>query len=259
MTKERIWLIGASEGIGAALAHRLARDGQLCALSARSAERLSDLRLALAGEGHLAIPADVTDAASLAAAHAQILQAWGGLDTMIYCAGTYDPMSAAEMNLARVEAMVDTNLTGAFRAVATVLPHMLQQNAGKLVMMGSVAGYRGLGNAMGYGASKAGINHLAENLRLDLCATPIRVQLVCPGFVRTRLTDKNHFNMPFLIEVERAAELITEGLRSTRFEIHFPKRLSLFLKALSVLPAGLYFPLVERLLGKKKKPGPTAS
>jgi short-subunit dehydrogenase len=252
MTEERIWLIGASEGIGAALARRLAAEGHVCAVTARSADRLSELCLSLPGSGHLALPADVGDVASLAAVHARLIESWGHVDTMVYCAGTYDPMAATHMKLTRVEAMIDTNLTGAFRAVASVLPDMLQRAAGRIVLMGSVAGYRGLGSAMGYGASKAGINHLAENLRLDLAASGVRVQLVCPGFVRTRLTDKNSFGMPFLMDADKAADLIARGLRTRRFEIHFPKRLSLFLKALSVLPAGVYFPLVERLLGKRK-------
>jgi len=252
MIQERIWLIGASEGIGAALARRLAQDGHFCAVTARSVDRLTELHASLTGNGHLVLPADVTDSGSLAAAHARLIETWGHLDTMIYCAGTYDPMPATHMTLERVEAMIDVNLTGAFRAVALVLPAMLLRAAGRIVLMGSVAGYRGLGSAMGYGASKAGINHLAENLRLDLAATPLRVQLVCPGFVRTRLTDKNSFGMPFLMDADRAADLIARGLRTRRFEIHFPKRLSQFLKALSVLPAGVYFPLVEKLLGKRK-------
>ncbi|MEY4879469.1 MAG: hypothetical protein RJB62_938 [Pseudomonadota bacterium] len=249
---ERIWIIGASEGIGAALASRLAQDGQRCAVSARSTERLDALAASFAGSGHLALPLDVSDKASLAAAHSRLEAEWGGVDMLIYCAGAYEPMSAKDMDMKSVETMIDTNLTGAFRAVAVVLPAMLARNAGRIVLMGSVAGYRGLGNAMGYGASKAGINHFAENLTCDLSDTAIRVQLVCPGFVRTRLTEKNSFNMPLLMSAETAADAVVKGLSSCSFEIHFPKRLSLFLKFLSVLPAPLYFFLLRSLIGTKK-------
>ncbi len=249
---ERIWIVGASEGIGAALAIRLAKDGKRCAVSARSGDRLDALVKTFAGTGHLAIVADVSDSASLAAAYAHIEAEWGGLDTMIYSAGAYEPMSAKQLNIGSVETMLDTNLTGAFRAVAVVLPTMLARGQGRIVLLGSVAGYRGLGNAMGYGASKAGINHFAENLKLDLSDTAIRVQLVSPGFVRTRLTEKNTFHMPFLMEAEASADAIADGLLSAKFEIHFPKKLSLFLKLLSVLPAPLYFRMVRALIGTKK-------
>lgn len=247
---ERFWIIGASEGIGASLAQELARGGEKIALSARNSEKLENIRQSLNGEGHLALPADVGRGASLSTAFDQIREAWGEIDTLIYSAGAYTPMNARQMDIGAIETMVDTNLVGAFRAVATVLPTMLEKNAGRIVLIGSVAGYRGLGNAIGYGASKAGINHFAENLRIDLSGTRVRVQLVCPGFVRTRLTDKNRFNMPFLMEPGAAAKAIAFGLRSSKFEIHFPFRLSLFLKAMSVLPASLYFPLLKKFLGR---------
>lgn len=245
---ERIWLIGASEGIGAALALRLAQDGHRVALSARSTDRLQALKSELKGKDHLALPVDVADVSSISAAFRRITEEWGGLDTLIYCAGAYDPMNAKTLDLARIETMLDTNITGAFRAVAIVIPTMLKRNAGRIVLVGSVSGYRGLPNAMGYGASKAALHHLAENLRLDLADTNLRVQLVAPGFVRTRLTDKNGFKMPFLMSPEDAARKIADGLATSRFEIHFPWQLSRLLKTLSVLPNALYFRLTQALL-----------
>ena len=165
-------------------------------------------------------------------------------DIVIYNAGTYKPMDVQHFELEPVESMLDVNLRGAFRVVSLVIPAFLQRNAGHFVLVGSVAGYRGLPSAMGYGASKAGIMHLAENLKADLKTTKIRVQLVSPGFVKTRLTDMNDFKMPCIITAEKAAQYIVDGLESSRFEIHFPKRFSFVLKLLSLLPASLYFRLV---------------
>lgn len=242
MQNKRIWLIGASEGIGAALAKQLAAEGATLIISARNAERLEALKSELPGTGHQAIAVDVT-------VLEQIQQAWQSLaaappDITIYNAGTYTPMDAQHLELAAAESMIDVNLRGAFRMVSVVLPTYLQRNAGHLVLVGSVAGYRGLPSAMGYGASKAGIMHLAENLKADLKKTNIRVQLVSPGFVKTRLTDMNDFAMPCIITAERAAQYIVDGLQSSRFEIHFPKRFSYVLKLLQLLPAWLYFRLV---------------
>jgi len=249
---QNFWLIGASEGIGAAVAKRLSQKGHRVAISARSEQKLQSVLSACSGSEHLALPLDVSNLATIVAAHERLSDGWGGVDTLVYYAGNYEPMGAMELSIAPIEAMIDTNLTGAFRTLAVVLPKMISANAGRIVLIGSVAGYRGLGNAMGYGASKAGINHLAENLRVDLSSTNIRVQLVCPGFVRTRLTDKNDFEMPSLVSPEHAAEKIVKGLETSKFEIHFPKKLTLFLKFLSVLPSSLYFPILSLLLRQKK-------
>lgn len=242
MKNKRIWLIGASEGIGAELARQLAAAGATLVVSARSEERLQALCAELSGTGHQPLAVDVTDMK-------QVHDAWESFgstppDMMIYNAGTYKPMEAQQLEINAVESMLDVNLRGAFRIVSRVLPAYLKQNAGHIVLVGSVAGYRGLPSAMGYGASKAGIMHLAENLKADLKKTNIRVQLVSPGFVKTRLTDMNDFPMPCIITAERAAKYIVDGLQSSRFEIHFPRRFSYVLKLLSLLPAWLYFRLV---------------
>lgn len=242
MPAKRIWLIGASEGIGAALAQQLAEEGHQLVLSARNADRLQQVHASLAGEGHAVQVLDVSSLASLQ-------EAWRGLsasppDMVIYNAGTYTPMDAQHFDLPAVESMLDINLHGVVRMLSVVLPTYLQQRAGHLVLVGSVAGYRGLPSAMGYGASKAGVKHLAENLRADLKGSGIRVQLVSPGFVKTRLTDKNDFRMPCMITPQQAARAICRGLNRNAFEIHFPKRFTYILKLLQMLPAWLYFRLV---------------
>ncbi len=243
MQNNRIWLIGASEGIGAALAMQLAGEGAQLVLSARNAERLQDVLKSLGGSGHQSLPMDVC-------VPEEVTRAWQTLaasppDVVIYNAGTYTPMDAQHLDLAAVEAMLDVNLRGAFRVVAAVLPAYLQQGGGHVVLVGSVAGYRGLPSAIGYGASKAGVMHLAENLKADLNGTGIKVQLVSPGFVKTRLTDMNQFRMPCMITPHRAAQHIVRGMKRDLFEIHFPKRFTLILKLLRLLPSWLYFRIVQ--------------
>ena len=242
---KHIWLVGASEGIGAALAAKLSAEGAHLALSARNADALKALASTLPGTP-LLLPLDVTNQASIDAAWSRLNEAWPLLDMVIYNAGTYEPLDAQHFDLAKIERMVDVNFSGALRVLSHVLPNFLARNTGHIALVGSVAGYRGLPAALGYGASKAAIIHLAENLKADLARTDITVQIINPGFVKTRLTDKNDFAMPCIITAEKAADYIIAGLQSRRFEIHFPKRFSLILKLLSLLPASLYFALLKK-------------
>jgi short-subunit dehydrogenase len=246
----RVWLIGASDGIGAALARRLAGEGDILALSARNGEKMQALCAELPGSEHLVLPLDVCDPPSILAAWQSIQEKWalsGGIDLFIYNAGAYEPMGAKAFDLATVEAIVEVNITGAFRALAAILPAFVARNRGHIVLVGSIAGYRGLPNAMGYGASKAAINHLAENLKLDLADMDIKVQRVTPGFVKTQLTDKNDFPMPFLISAEQAADYIAKSLLKNCFEIAFPWPMVAMFKLLGLLPQRLYFALVRHL------------
>jgi short-subunit dehydrogenase len=244
---QKIWLVGASEGIGEAVARLLAASGAQLCLSARSGDKLVQLAAALPGAGHLVQTLDVTDAASVRTAWDAIHARWGGLDAVIYNAGAYTPLGAKAFNLAMAESMLDVNFRGALRVLDCVIPDFVARKGGHIVLVASVAGYRGLPRAIGYGASKAALLHLAENLAIDLSDCGVKVQAVCPGFVKTRLTDKNAFPMPFIISPELAAQRIVEGMGSPRFEIHFPKRFSLILKTLQLLPHWLYFKIANRL------------
>lgn len=243
---EHIWLIGASAGIGRALAHELAGRGHRLALSARHRDRLETLCAELPGEGHLAVPLDVVDDGGLAASWAWLMQEWPCVDTVIYAAGIYTPAGIEAYDTQRALKTIDINLQGIYRVLGHVLPYFMQRRAGRLVLFGSVAGYRGLPHAYDYCASKAAINNLAESLYPDLAAYRIRVQLVCPGFVKTRLTEQNEFPMPFRISPEEAARRIAEGMRKGHFEIHFPKKFTYIMKVLKIIPSRLYFWLVRQ-------------
>jgi short-subunit dehydrogenase len=247
MQGKTIWLVGASTGIGEALARRLAAAGARLALSARDGQKLVALAAELDGSGHLALPLDVTKGDTIRQAWSELSSQWGGVDTVIYNAGAYEPMGAEEFDLAKVEHVVDVNFSGTLRVLDCVIPTFVARKGGHIVLVASVAAYSGLPRAMGYGASKAALLHLAENLRIDLGKCTIKVQVVSPGFVKTRLTDKNSFPMPCMVSAEYAASCIERGMRTARFEIHFPRRFTLLLKFLRLLPYALYFRIADKI------------
>jgi len=240
---KRVWLVGASSGIGAALAGELARRGARVALSARSVDKLR----ALAIDGALLLPCDATDTASLAGARKTLLAAWRGVDLVIYLAGDYVPMRTGDFDLAVAEKVVTVNFNGGMRLAATVLPDL--QAGGGIAFVASVAGYRGLPKALAYGPGKAALILFAECLHLDLAPQGIGVWVINPGFVATPLTAKNDFAMPALLTPEQAALATVDGLKTGKFEIHYPKRFTRVMKLLASLPYGWYFPLVRRLTG----------
>jgi short-subunit dehydrogenase len=245
---KKIWLVGASEGIGEAVARKLAAQGATLILSARNQDKLHALSTQLSGSGHIVAALDVTDTASVEAAWNQLLTTAGRPDIVMYNAGAYDPMGAAEFDLERTRRMMDVNFTGALHVLQHVIPAFVAARSGHIALVGSVAGYSGLPKAIGYGASKAALIHLAENMRVDLASKGIKVQIINPGFVKTRLTDKNEFPMPFLMNADQAADRIVKGLASNCFEVHFPRRLSLVMKFMRLLPYRLYFWLLDKAL-----------
>jgi len=239
----RVWLVGASAGIGAALAQALAARGARLVLSARSADKLAALGL----PGALLLPCDATDSTSLGEALAAQVGHWGGPDLVIYLAGDYVPMSADDFSIAVAERLFAVNFLGAAKMTGVVLPAL--RAGGGIAFVASVAGYRGLPKALAYGPGKAALIHFAECLHLDLAPRGIGVWVINPGFVATRLTARNDFAMPALLTAEAAASATLDGLASGRFEIHYPKRFTRVLKFLSLLPDSWYFPLVRRFTG----------
>jgi short-subunit dehydrogenase len=243
----RVWVIGASTGIGAATAQRLLSAGARVAISARQVERLSEV-----ANGHANArvePLDFTDSAQIAAAWQRIRAAWGGADLILIVAGTHAEIRAWELNEQNAMALLETNLHGVIKSTAVVLPALLLQGNGAIGIVSSVAGYRGLPKALIYGASKAALINFAETLYLDLHPKGLGVYLINPGFVKTPLTDRNEFRMPHLITAEEAATAIVAGLRAGEFEIDFPKALTRQLKCLRILPYRWYFALIRRATG----------
>lgn len=240
---QRVWLIGASSGIGEALAQRLVYLGARVAVTSRQVAALEKL-----GAAYVA-PADVTDRTALAAAYDAVRAALGGIDVVFINAGTHQPMRAWELDAAAAEKLVQVNLVGAMNAVALVTPAFAERGGGRIVLTASVAGYGGLPTGLVYGATKAALINFAETLYLDLAPKGVAVHIVNPGFVKTPLTDKNDFKMPALISSEEAAREILDGVAAGEFETHFPKRFTRVLKILNLLPYRLYFPLVHRFTG----------
>lgn len=232
---KRYWLVGASEGLGRALAVKLSQAGAEVILSARSTERLAALAAELPGPAQV-VAMDIADRDSVAAAWGQL----GQIDGMVFLAGVYWPQSAKAWNGPEVEAMFDINLTGAARVLAHVVPDFVARDAGHIVLTGSLSGFRGLPGAIGYAASKAGLYSLAESLDGDLKDTSVDVQLVNPGFIRTRLTDKNDFTMPFIMDPEPAAQIFFDHMQRGGFARHFPTLFSLVFRLSAFMPHALY-------------------
>ena len=241
-----VWLVGASSGIGHATAHALHEAGAKVVVSARNGAALE--AFVAAHPGAQALVLDASDAVAVKAA-AQSLLAQGPLDLMMYCAGYYREQRATGFDLADMLRHQQVNYVGALYVLDAVLPAMLQRGSGHISLVGSVAGYRGLPQSLAYGPTKAALINLAETLYLDLQPGGVGVSLVNPGFVETPLTASNQFSMPALISPAQAATEILAGWARGEFEIHFPKRFTLWMKTLRVLPYALYFPAIRKFTG----------
>ena len=245
---KRVWIIGASSGIGEACAQALIKAGAKVALSSRRVERLNTLAALGNTEQSLVLPLDVTDDAQLKNSYQSILRTWGGIDLLLFVSGVYVPLRADNFDIGTAEQTIDANLLGPMRAVALVLPEMLKVHAGHIAIVGSVAGYSGLPKALAYGPSKAAIINFCETLYYDLLPQGVSVHMISPGFVATEATAQNDFEMPALISAQEAAAEILSGIEKGKFDIHFPKRFSRFLKFLRILPYPIYFWIVRRFV-----------
>jgi len=235
---KRYWLVGASEGLGAALAHQLARAGVEVIVSARSQDKLDALVADLPGRASSQV-VDVQDRASVEAA----AKAIGDVDGVVFLAGVYWPMKAQDWDGEAAEAMADINFTGAVRVMGAVMPMMQERGTGHLVITGSLSGFRGLPGAIGYAASKAGTMALAESMYADLRGSGIDVQLANPGFIKTRLTEKNEFKMPFIMEPEDAAREMFELMNTNDFKKSFPRVFSWVFRLSQFMPDWMYYRL----------------
>ncbi|XLZ70896.1 SDR family NAD(P)-dependent oxidoreductase [Massilia sp. SR12] len=242
---KRVWLVGASSGIGAALAAEALAAGARVALSAR---RVEQLQAVAAGHPHaLILPFDALDQAAWPVAYRNACQQFGGIDLVVFCAAEYRPERSWEVTPAGAARTLGINLGSVYSGLATVLPEMLARGSGGIAIVASVAGYLGLPKASVYGPSKAALINLAELLYTDLHPRGLDVYLINPGFVRTQLTARNDFSMPALQTPEAAARAIRRGMAAGRFEIHFPWRFTMLVKLVRLLPYRLRFALLAQL------------
>ncbi len=242
------WVTGAGKGIGRYLALRLAAEGWPVAASARTEEDLANLEAACPSRRITGFPLDVTDAARTEEVVARIEAHMGPLDLVVLNAGTHAAMPVTEFSTATFRHLVDTNLMGTVHGLEAIIPRLIARKAGRITVVASLAGYRGLPTAAAYGATKAALINMCEALRPELDKHGVVLQLINPGFVKTPLTDKNKFSMPFLMPVEDAVEAIMRGLRGKTFEIAFPGRFAFLMKILRCLPDWLFFALTARMI-----------
>jgi short-subunit dehydrogenase len=245
-TGRRVWLIGASTGIGRATAELLHSKGAHVIVSARNASALG--ALATQYPGMQALPLDAVDELAVKAAAQQLL-AGGPIDLVMYCAGTYSAVRAQDMQPGDIAHHMQVNYMGAVYSIAAVLPAMLAAGSGHISLVSSVAGFRGLPKSLAYGPTKAALINLAETLYIDLHDSDIGISLVNPGFVQTPLTAQNTFHMPALISPQQAAMDIVANWERGRFEIHFPKRFTRLMKILRIVPYRWYFAATRRFTG----------
>lgn len=242
------WVTGAGKGIGRALAKRLAQDGWTVVASARTLADLESLAADCPPGALHPLQLDVTDAAVVEAAVATIEAEVGPIALAVLNAGTHVPLTAESFSVESVRHLVETNLMGTVNALAPLMPRFIRRRGGRIAVVASLAGYRGLPTASAYGATKAGLINLCEALKPELERRGVALKLINPGFVETPLTARNDFPMPFLIPVEAAVEQIVRGLESSAFETAFPWRFAVLMKLLRLLPDRLFFALTRRMV-----------
>lgn len=246
------WIIGGGSGIGAAVAKRLDAEGWTVAISGRRVEKLEAVKAG--GDRIHAYPLDVTDGTALDETTAQIARDLGRIDLFLFSAAAWQPMDVGDYAFDKFSAVVDTNYLGVIRCANSVVPQMERQGGGHFAVIASVAGYFGLPRSAAYSSTKAALINLLETMRTELAPKKVTVRMIAPGFVKSELTDKNDFPMPFLMETDDAARRIVDGLtRSDRFEIAFPKRMVWLMKTIRLLPYPLFFWLTAKMLPAEKK------
>jgi short-subunit dehydrogenase len=257
MTKlagKRVWLTGASMGIGHALALELAARGAVLILTARNRETLDEVRREVETQGGRALvkPGDVTDLDRMKTIAAEAEDELGGIDVLIANAGTHLFTKHDLFDTAEYLTLMDINYGGTLRCIEAALPGMLQREAGRIVGMASLAGFRGLPRAAAYSASKGALINFLQSIRFHLLEHNVQVTIVNPGFVRTPLTDKNDFHMPFLMDADRAARIICSGIERGRKEIAFPIPFSWTIQLMRIIPYPIYEWIMTRVWRRMK-------
>jgi len=252
MNKKTIWITGGSTGIGKALAIKFASNGWNVAISARRENLLKEI--SDNNENIFSYPLDVTNKSQCKEVFNKIKSKFQNVDICFFSTGTWNPKKEKDIDVEQIEDVFKVNFFGTLNSIKAVEEYFKNKQDGIITIVSSIAGYRGLPNSTGYGPSKSALNNLAESLYFDFKRSNVRVCLVSPGFIKTPMTDKNDFKMPFLKTTEYAANKIYDGLiNKNNFEIHFPKSLTLILKLFSFLPSKLYFGLIGKMTKYQKK------
>jgi len=242
--QKKIWITGASSGIGKALAEKFAAEGWKVAASARRKEILNEIAK---HENIFSYPLDVTDQDQINSSFKKIIEDFKELDLCVFSSGTYDPKLEQEINIKQNKFVMETNFFGVLHCIKAVEKYFKDKRNGHISIVSSIAAYRGLPNSSGYGPSKAALTNLTESLYFDFKKYNVRVSLVSPGFIKTPLTNKNEFPMPFIKSPEFAAKKMFNGLtKGKSFEIHFPKALTILLKFLRIIPYKIYLFLIDK-------------
>lgn len=251
MDGKRIWLTGASMGIGEALVYEFMKHGARVAISARNEVRLREISRELGEDKVLVVPLDVTNRDANLEAVKKIEEVWGGIDIAVFNAGTCEYVDVQTFDSSMFERVIATNFLSMAYGIEAALPSLRRGTQPQLIGMSSSVAWLGLPRAEAYGASKAAILHMLEALRVDLYREGIQVGVICPGFVKTPLTDKNDFPMPMRIDAGDAAKIIVRGIARRRNVIHFPKLFTYSLRLLALLPTWAWTRLGQSMV----KPG----
>ena len=249
MNNKVIWITGASSGIGRSLALKFANEGWIVAASARREDLLKELNSA--NQNIHSFPLDVTNIDQCKTVFKSIIEKFKDVEISVFGTGIHDPRSEKSFNLEKIREITEVNYFGTLNCINAVYDHYKNKESGQISIVSSVAGYRGLPAAGAYCASKSALSSFAESLYFEMKRRNVRVSLVCPGFIKTPMTDKNDFPMPMIKSPEFAADQMYTGLiKKTGFEIHFPKAFTFLMKFLKILPSSIYFKIVEK--GMKK-------
>ncbi len=241
---KKIWITGASSGIGEALAKKFAQEGWQVAVSARRENLLRDLNKH--NSNIHSFPLDVTDGDKTIQVFGDIIKKLESIDVCVFCTGIHDPQSEKKINIKSIRLIMEVNFFGTLNCINAVNNYFKERQSGHISIVSSVAAYRGLPAASGYCASKSALTSLAESLYFDFKRYNVRVSVVSPGFIRTPMTDQNNFPMPLIKSTEFAAEQMFKGLtKNNSFEIHFPKLFTYFMKTLKILPNWFYFKIAS--------------
>jgi len=246
---KKIWITGASSGIGRSLAIKFANEGWKVAASARRENLLKELSNKYPNIE--SFPLDVTNINKCNSVFKEIIEKFENIEICVFGTGIHDPESEKEFNLDKIKKIMEVNFFGVMNSINSVYSYYNKKKSGQISVISSVAGYRGLPAAGAYCASKSALTSFTESLYFEMKRKNVRVTLISPGFIKTPMTDQNTFSMPMIKSPEFAAEQIYQGLiKKKRFEIHFPKAFTFIMKILRILPNNVYFKIMEK--GMKK-------